>query len=90
MKKCWVLFDRESDKAILGVFPNYESALQYKHAKAHEWVQRVVDTEDPRDLVGHDEFDEEDKVYLFVDILRSMEEELVPFFDAADVSEGAK
>jgi hypothetical protein len=87
MKKCWVLFDRESDKAILGVFPNYESALQYKHKKAHEWVQRVLDTEDPYDLVGHAEITAEDKVYLFVDFLRTIEEELVPFFDAVDILE---
>lgn len=87
MNQCWVLFDREADNVVIGVFPNYDAALDYKCSIADQWVERVIDTLDPWDVMGHTEFTEEDKEYLYEDFMRTVEIENAPFYDALSLLE---
>ena len=85
VNQCWVLFDREADNVVIGIFPTYDAALDHKHSIAHKWVERVVDTLDPWDVIGHAEFTEEDMEYLYEDFMKTVEIERAPFYDAVSL-----
>ena len=87
MSQCWVLFDRDADNVVIGVFSSYDAALECKCNVAEQWVDRVIDTLDPWDVLGHAEFTDEDKVYLCEDFMHAIEIEQAPFYDAISLLE---
>ena len=75
--KLWVVFDREAEPCIQGIYETEGRAQIARVRIAKDWAEHVMRTADPMDVFGEEEWDEKRIEWMVWDALRTLEIEEV-------------
>ena len=73
----FVVFERDAEPCIIGVYNSREECATARLKVAEGWADEVLQTGDPQDVFGRDYWEEDDRRYLINDALLTIEIEEV-------------